>query len=602
MGDTSLVFAALGKDRVSKMLGLVRRGFVATGEAAADASDKASDAAGKLDRKIEEVEGGIKELSREFAKTNDQELFKKIAKEQRLLRNLRNIRKELDDVGDEAGRAGRKIGTALAGNIGGRLGAVLPGSVSKVFQALPPQVQAVAAAVGAALAYAAGTAFAAALSAAILLGIGGLALGGGIAGALATDEATKKIDKVRESLAAAKDEVTSLRERFAETGDADLLPDIAKAEREVARLEGKLKTTKKDLKDIAVIEAFRNLGKQAKKSLSGFIEPFRAPLVRAAGTFGGMFKRLEPAFTRIGKAVAPLIDKLAPAFASMAEKAMPGIEKAVTASLPLFNTLAKHAPKIGESIGKFFSLISQSAPQANMFFGHLLTALEHIIPAIGMMIARLAAGYGTAVAVVRGIKAVVVGAVNGIRAGLSALAALPGRVGAWFGGMVTQARIRLGAMVALARSLPGRIRSAVGNLGRVLYAAGRNIIQGLINGIRAALGRLRSTLSGITGLIPDWKGPMSRDRRLLEPTGAAIMAGLNRGLVGALPAVRGTLTGVTDQIGATSPTVRGAGGGGGGVVTVRLVVDGADSDMLRMLRKMVRVEGRGDVQVAFGRG
>ncbi|MEU0809511.1 phage tail tape measure protein [Streptomyces sp. NPDC005970] len=40
-------------------------------------------------------------------------------------------------------------------------------------------------------------------------------------------------------------------------------------------------------------------------------------------------------------------------------------------------------------------------------------------------------------------------------------------------------------------------------------------------------------------------------------------------------------------------------GGGGGVVTVRFDTTGAYDDMLRLIRRMVRVEGRGDVQTAF---
>lgn len=39
---------------------------------------------------------------------------------------------------------------------------------------------------------------------------------------------------------------------------------------------------------------------------------------------------------------------------------------------------------------------------------------------------------------------------------------------------------------------------------------------------------------------------------------------------------------------------------GGGMVTVRLVAEGADTEMLRLLRRMVRIEGGGDVQLALG--
>lgn len=41
--------------------------------------------------------------------------------------------------------------------------------------------------------------------------------------------------------------------------------------------------------------------------------------------------------------------------------------------------------------------------------------------------------------------------------------------------------------------------------------------------------------------------------------------------------------------------------GFGGTVTVRLIADGADTEMLRLLRRMVRIEGAGNVQTAFGR-
>lgn len=44
------------------------------------------------------------------------------------------------------------------------------------------------------------------------------------------------------------------------------------------------------------------------------------------------------------------------------------------------------------------------------------------------------------------------------------------------------------------------------------------------------------------------------------------------------------------------------GRGGGGNVTVTIDLTGADADLKQRIRKMVRVEGRGDVQVAFGRG
>ena len=106
-------------------------------------------------------------------------------------------------------------------------------------------------------------------------------------------------------------------------------------------------------------------------------------------------------------------------------------------------------------------------------------------------------------------------------------------------------------------SLPGRILGALGNLGSLLWSAGSDLIGGLISGITSRIGELTSTLSSITNLIPDWKGPPERDARLLEPSGQLIMQGLSRGLeLGS--------RGVERQLAAFTGDLAGAGSAAGG--------------------------------------
>lgn len=136
-------------------------------------------------------------------------------------------------------------------------------------------------------------------------------------------------------------------------------------------------------KDPKVASAFSGLADRARKAFSGFGEPFKAPLIRAADTFGDALERMAPAFMRMGQTMAPLIDILAPAFAQMAEKSLPGIEKAVKASVPLFEKLAEHAPAIGEAISKFFEKVAEGAPAAVTFFDKLLTVAEVVLPLLG---------------------------------------------------------------------------------------------------------------------------------------------------------------------------------------------------------------------------
>ncbi|TDD25057.1 hypothetical protein E1287_37640 [Actinomadura sp. KC06] len=150
--------------------------------------------------------------------------------------------------------------------------------------------------------------------------------------------------------------------------------------------------------------------------------------------------------------------------------------------------------------------------------------------------------------------------------------------------------------------------------GRWLWNAGKAILDGLIGGIRSAVGRVKSELGRVTGLIPDWKGPMSVDMRLLEPSGRALMTGLMDGITGALPSLHGLLGGVTSDIaGAVAPptlqqvpasTLAAAANRSAREVLVRVLVDveGGGDQLKDMVRGWVRVDGGGNVQAALGSG
>lgn len=67
--------------------------------------------------------------------------------------------------------------------------------------------------------------------------------------------------------------------------------------------------------------------------------------------------------------------------------------------------------------------------------------------------------------------------------------------------MVSALQSGASRMLSVVASLPGRIRGALGNLAGLLFQAGANIIQGLINGITSRIGAIRSSIGGIAGII-----------------------------------------------------------------------------------------------------
>ena len=61
------------------------------------------------------------------------------------------------------------------------------------------------------------------------------------------------------------------------------------------------------------------------------------------------------------------------------------------------------------------------------------------------------------------------------------------------------------AVVDFARGIPGKIKSAVGNLGKLLYSAGGDILRGIWNGMQSIAGWLKDKIYGFfKNLLPGW--------------------------------------------------------------------------------------------------
>jgi hypothetical protein len=114
------------------------------------------------------------------------------------------------------------------------------------------------------------------------------------------------------------------------------------------------------------------------------------------------------------------------------------------------------------------------------------------------------------------IRSHIVGRIQAAVAIIGAIRNFVSSASAAFTNMVNAVRSRMDAVASTVRGLPGRIRSAIGNLGSLLYNAGRNVIQGLINGISSKLQSLRniasnaaSTIRNLFPFSPAKEGPLS---------------------------------------------------------------------------------------------
>lgn len=142
--------------------------------------------------------------------------------------------------------------------------------------------------------------------------------------------------------------------------------------------------------------------------------------------------------------------------------------------------------------------------------------------------------------------------INDVIGFIHRLAEVPGQVSDWFGRMRDAVVDRFNDAVAFVRGIPGRILSALGDLGGLLLGAGHAIINGFLNGLKSAWNSVTSFVSGIGGWIADHKGPIDYDRQLLVPHGNAIMDGLHEGLMAGGDRVQRYLDGFTTGIGNTA--------------------------------------------------
>jgi len=123
----------------------------------------------------------------------------------------------------------------------------------------------------------------------------------------------------------------------------------------------------------------------------------------------------------------------------------------------------------------------------------------------------------------------------------------------------TSARIlipgEMGEMVADAiervASLPGRAQDALSGIGSTLVDAGRRLIDGLIDGIEAKIGEVQSTLSTLTAMLPEWKGPAAKDRTILVGAGRLVIDGFRSAMESRYASVRASLRSFSAQIART---------------------------------------------------
>lgn len=331
------------------------------------------------------------------------------------------------------------------------------------------------------------------------------------------------------------------------------------------------------------------------------------PLIELAGELVvALLPALTPLFETLGRiieAATPVVQGLAdvlgavlvPIFESLApilETVLPPFAELAETVLPLLgDILVELAPSLGELAEAFAELLVQLAPLGTVVTELAAAVLDELLPAVGPVIVtavklltetlELLAGLisGTVVESLKGLAALLNGdTVGAVEHFISAAENMKTLVTQAFYNLVSRASAALsdfkGAVKRRAdeaaydlqrsiqdgvndaldwlRGLPSRAVGALGNLGSTLFNAGASLLQGFLDGIVSKVGAIRSELSTLTNLIPDWKGPAEKDATLLTRSGELIMDSLIDGFENRFPDVQASLGGFTGELAGTT--------------------------------------------------
>lgn len=117
------------------------------------------------------------------------------------------------------------------------------------------------------------------------------------------------------------------------------------------------------------------------------------------------------------------------------------------------------------------------------------------------------------------------------------------------GEMAEKVGMYIGQAIDFIKGIPGKVTAALGNIGSLLFNAGKNLINGFLNGIKAAVPAVEGFLGWVTDKLTSWKGPEDKDKKLLVPAGRAVMQGFGAGLALGATDIRTMLGDYTDGLG-----------------------------------------------------
>ncbi|ANA99700.1 bacteriophage-like membrane protein [Mycolicibacterium phlei] len=319
------------------------------------------------------------------------------------------------------------------------------------------------------------------------------------------------------------------------------------------------------------VQAMGSLGGPLSNMVNGIGDLFTAMMPGLtsfsgviADVIGSLGKNLAPIFTALtpaiqafhkllGPLVTGVLDQLGPVLANVASALNSALLPAFEALQPVIPQLVQALGVMAQNVGQLLTTAIQQIapllPQLVQGFVSMVPAVTSFMTAAQPLVSLLIAATGAVLGLAVAVAGKVVGAINAM---VGAIASVITKVSEW----VASVSDGVNQVTTYVSELPGKIKAALGNLGTLLFDAGRDLVQGFINGIGSmitgAVTKARELGSAVTGAVKSFLGIHSPSRVMADlggHTGQGFIDGLASKKNGMVSAAKDLVSGVTDEFG-----------------------------------------------------
>ena len=272
-----------------------------------------------------------------------------------------------------------------------------------------------------------------------------------------------------------------------------------------------------------LMSALQNLGNAIMPIITAAIQTIAPVLSTLVSNIGQTMSVIATAVTPVINNIASLIQAVLPAIQSAFQIWGTYIQGVINAVFPFIQTVVTSVMNVVNAI------ISTVLAAINGDWSGVWEGIQNIVSSVWNGIQSIVSG---AINAVSGVISSVLSGISGIFS--SVWNGIKGAVSSAWSGITSAVSSGVRSMMNFITSIPSRIMGVFSGAGSWLLSAGRNIIQGLINGITNAIGgaisAVKNAVSGIIDGAKSLLGIASPSKVFDREIGRMIPAGLGRGV------------------------------------------------------------------------